>query len=95
MGREIGRVNVQTNELHPSDIEISNLGPGCYVRIVDGDKSYWTEIVKADGNRITAVVHPELGSSGPGCDKCLSSQSAVVYGKQNIVELGCDNYCWC
>jgi len=78
----------------PSESEISNLGPGCYVKIVDGDRTYWTEIIKLEENRITAVVHNEL-SETPKCQSCVSSHAAVVYGKQNIVELGCDNYCWC
>lgn len=85
--------NTKSHHL-PQSTELSNLGPGCYVKIQDGQKSYWTEIVKVDGNRITAVVHPELSERGK-CSSCYSSGTAVAFGKENVISLGCDNYCWC
>ena len=74
--------------------ELSDLGPGCYVQIVDEDCSYWTEIVKIEGEKITAVVHPELDGD-KSCESCKSSSRAVSFSKEHIVGLGCDNYCWC
>lgn len=99
VGRVTGycEMTAQTSNDYRSSIsesDLSNLGPGCYVKIQDSGKSYWTEIVKVDGKRITAIVHPELSENGR-CETCYSAGTAVAYGREHIIGLGCDNYCWC
>jgi len=90
----VTQVNQTQSKANEPAEEYSNLGAGCYVKIVDGDCSYWTEILKVEGASITAVVHPELDEN-PSCNNCKSSVSAVSFTKEHIVDLGCDNYCWC
>jgi len=72
-------------------IETSNLGPGCYVRVGDGKSSCWTEIVQLESGKFIGVVHSELSK----CESCGPSGKALEFEKDNILELGCDNYCFC
>ena len=80
------------NELNQQ--EIDNLGPGCYVQVKDTDGScFWVEITVVEGEEFSGVLHCELG--GSTCQPAKVQLGVAKYNKNQIVSLGCDNYCWC
>lgn len=79
--------------VQPTEDKIDNLGPGCFVRVHDNGGCYWTEIESRDGDHFTGTVHKELSSAG--CKQGFAPGSSVQFDKEQIVLLGCDNYCWC
>ena len=76
-----------------SEEELNNLGPGCYVQVKDGDNCFWAEIQSVNGENFSGTVHCELG--GSVCQTNLNNHSESQFNKKQIVNLGCDNYCWC
>lgn len=77
----------------PSSDELSNLGSGCYVQVKDGENCFWAEIQSIEGEYFTCIIHCELG--GSVCQTSLENLSERLFHKTQIVNLGCDNYCWC
>lgn len=73
--------------------ELENLGPGCYVQVKDGENCYWAEVQSVEGDIFLGTVHCELG--GSTCKTNLENQSVNRFHRKQIVNLGCDNYCWC
>lgn len=83
--------NCEPSELNQQ--EIDNLGPGCYVQVKDGESCFWVEITTVDGEEFSGILHCELG--GSTCQPAKAQQDAAKFNKQQIIGLGCDNYCWC
>lgn len=74
--------------------ELENLGPGCYVKVREGSCSYWAEIMSSEtGNGFKGIVHHELDTAK--CGESHDQKVVSVFTKKQIVDLGCDNYCWC
>lgn len=77
----------------PDSEELENLGPGCYVEVKDGSNQYWAEIQKVDDEFITGLIHYELENSVDGATK--KEKRTGCFSKNQIINLGCDNYCFC
>ena len=77
----------------PDTQELANLGPGCYVQVKDDDSCFWVEITEIKGDEISGILHCELG--GSICQPSKSNLGVTKFNKDQIVNLGCDNYCWC
>ena len=77
----------------PDKQELDNLGPGCYVQVKDGDSCYWVEITEVNGDDFVGILHCELG--GSICRPTKAVKESTNFNKSQIVNLGCDNYCWC
>jgi len=78
----------------PTEDELDNLGPGCYVQVaLEKDCCYWAEITSYENSLFTATVHSELGEAGKGCSK--NRPTTINFTKEQVINLGCDNYCWC
>lgn len=73
--------------------ETDNIGPGCYVKVQDGTGCYWAEITHGEGDTFVGRVHNELAT--PQCHRKSDSTTKVVFDRNQVVDLGCDNYCWC
>lgn len=73
--------------------ELDNLGPGCYVQVKEGESCYWVEITDMAGEEFSGILHCELG--GSECVPTAMTKSIGQFNKDQIVNLGCDNYCWC
>ena len=84
--------NVQALPALPEE-ELENLGPGCYVKVCKGSCCYWAEITENKGENFAAVVHHELDKTN--CPESQNEKVVSVFSKKQIVDLGCDNYCWC
>jgi len=76
-----------------SEEELENLGPGCYVQVNNGESCYWAEVQSVNGDVFSGTVHCELG--GSSCKSNIAEHSESQFHKDQIVNLGCDNYCWC
>jgi len=77
----------------PDSDELANLGPGCYVEVKDGNNKYWAEIQAINNESITGLIHYELENSiDESVDK---TRPTSEFNKDQIVNLGCDNYCFC
>jgi len=76
-----------------NDEELDNLGPGCYVQVKDGESCFWVEITAINNEEFSGVLHCELGESI--CQPAKVSMGLETFNKKQIVNLGCDNYCWC
>lgn len=72
--------------------ELDNLGPGCYVKIKSAQGCCWAEIAEVQGKECVARVHNELSDEQDGLCK---DNPLIHFDKAQIVDLGCDNYCWC
>ncbi len=77
----------------PSEEELDNLGPGCYVQVQAGEDCFWAEITEVNNDLFTGTIHCELGSSQ--CKLSTKTLGSTQFTKTQIVNLGCDNYCWC
>ena len=77
----------------PTPEELENLGAGCYVQVKDGEDCYWVEIQAVENDLFSGVVHCELNDSY--CRSDIVNENIALFNKQQIVGLGCDNYCWC
>lgn len=73
--------------------ELDSLGPGCYVQIKDDDSCFWVEITAVDGEEFSGILHCELG--GSVCQPSKANVAVSKFNKSQIINLGCDNYCWC
>jgi len=85
--------NAECTSCAPDAQELENLGPGCYVQVKDGESCYWVEITEMAGDDFSGVLHCELG--GSDCVPTAKTKSIGQFTKNQIVNLGCDNYCWC
>ena len=86
-------VSVNTNQSLPSEEELDNLGPGCYVQVKTGDDCFWAEITEVNNGTFTGSIHCELGSSS--CKSDTKILGSTTFTKDQVINLGCDNYCWC
>jgi len=77
----------------PSQEELDNLGPGCYVQVKSNDELFWAEITEVSGENCTGSIHCELG--GSTCKSNTKILGEMQFTKSQIINLGCDNYCWC
>ena len=77
----------------PSQEELDNLGPGCYVQVKSESDCFWAEITEVDGDICTGTIHCELGAAP--CKPSTKTLGEAQFNKSQVVNLGCDNYCWC
>ena len=75
----------------PTDNLLDNLGPGCFVRVDQGNGPFWVEIEDTDGYIFGGRVHPNLG----GIECPYHAECEVHFKREEISRLGCDNYCFC
>lgn len=68
------------------------IGPGCFVKVVDGNTCYWAEVEGCNTVQATGQVRRELG--GKDCPNAPKTEKAT-FERGKIVALGCDKYCWC
>lgn len=77
--------------------QLNVLGNGCFVRVNNQGRCCWVEVEQQDDNgELLGVVHPELEGSDESCEgvRCELSGHVRVHRDQ-VVELGCDRYCFC
>ena len=77
----------------PTEKLLNNLGPGCFIKVRDGDNCFWAEITAVGDAAFSGVVHRELAT--PKCQPKPASAGAETFRRDQIVALGCDRYCWC
>lgn len=75
----------------PTENLLDNLGPGCFVRVNQGNGPFWVEIKDGDGYMFGGKVHPQFG----GADCPYHSEVNVLFNREEISDLGCDRYCFC
>lgn len=91
-GKEASGVWIMLNQTITcaiSSSELDNLGPGCYVKVARETGSCWAEICGVNGENCVGMIHNEL--SEPDCQ----NRPLIQFSKEQIIDLGCDNYCWC
>ena len=86
-------IEIINEESLPSEEELESLGPGCYVQVKSGNDCFWAEITEVEGDTFTGTIHCELGSSS--CKASTKTLGSTQFEKSQVVNLGCDNYCWC
>ncbi|MDH5256602.1 MAG: hypothetical protein OEX07_01300 [Gammaproteobacteria bacterium] len=86
-------IEIVSEKALPTQEELDNLGPGCYVQVKSGEECFWAEITEVDGDNCIGSIHCELGSSS--CKSSTKTLGETQFTKDQIVNLGCDNYCWC
>lgn len=91
--KPIQDIPITNEDTAPNKLELDNLGPGCYVQVKDADNCFWVEITEVKGEVFSGILHCELG--GSVCTPSKENVSSSVFHKNQIVNLGCDNYCWC
>jgi len=77
----------------PTEKLLNNLGPGCFIRVRDGENCFWAEIASVEGAVFTGYVHRELAT--PKCQAKPATAGTETFSREQIVALGCDRYCWC
>lgn len=77
----------------PTEKLLNNLGPGCFIRVRDGDNCFWAEISSAEGGQYIGIVHRELAT--PKCQTKPTTGGTATFSREQIVALGCDRYCCC
>jgi hypothetical protein len=77
----------------PTEQLLNNLGPGCYIKVRDGENCFWAEVSSTKEGEFTGVIHNELAS--PKCQTKIASASEIAFHHDQIVALGCDRYCNC
>ncbi len=75
----------------PTEKLLDNLGPGCYVKINQGNGECWVEINYTNGYMFGGTVHPRI--NGEHCP--YQSEVNVLFNRDEIVNLGCDHFCFC
>jgi len=75
----------------PNERLLDNLGPGCFVKVDQGNGSCWVEIKDTDGYMFGGIVHPRL--SGVECP--YHKEGNILFNRDEISLLGCDKYCFC
>jgi len=92
--KSIEIVNISAEQSPPSEEELDNLGPGCYVQVIKkGDDCFWAEITEVNDGIFTGTIHCELGASS--CKSNTKTLGNTTFTKDQVINLGCDNYCWC
>lgn len=80
-----------------SDFSAENLAhilPGCYVKIQKGSHDFWVEITNIEESQFKALVkHVEGGEFDATTE--LKQGDAIIFEKNEILETGCDRWCWC
>jgi len=75
----------------PTPQSLDQLGPGCFVKVERGNKSFWVEIDDTDGYKFAGWVHPNYDAEDcPYVEMCH-----VSFNRNEISRLGCDHYCYC
>ena len=78
----------------PNEQELENLGAGCFVQVHYGENYDWVEVIGVENEVLTGVLRCEL--DGSVCEvKDDKNKKEIKFKKNQIVNLGCDNYCWC
>ncbi|MDH5328091.1 MAG: hypothetical protein OEZ68_19410 [Gammaproteobacteria bacterium] len=77
----------------PTELQLENLGSGCFVQINDAQTCYWVEIDGEDEGKLTGMTHPELGDEQ--CRACESKPSRVQFSRDQVKYVGCDRFCFC
>lgn len=72
----------------PDETRLSDLGPGCFVRVRYQAQNMWVEITEMHGVQFQGRVHSELGAE-PTID--VKQQWHI----NDINALGCNRYCAC
>jgi hypothetical protein len=75
----------------PNEDLLDNLGPGCFVKVDQGNGPFWVEVDDIDGYIFGGKVHPKL--SGIECP--YHKEVNVLFNRSEISRLGCDRYCFC
>jgi len=79
----------------PTTDLIANLGPGCYVQILDNNDLFWVEIETVCDSEYKGRVHPKL-NTGLNTGYCpFGDDNLVLFCKEQITLLGCDRFCFC
>jgi len=77
----------------PTEELLNNLGPGCFIRVRDGENCFWAEISSVEGGEYTGIIHRELAT--PKCQAKSATADTETFSREQIVALGCDRYCCC
>jgi hypothetical protein len=76
----------------PTEEQISQLGPGCWVRADNGNSSFWVEISSVNDGIIRAEIR-EILNSEESSDYVLGQELKF---RHNVINaLGCDHFCFC
>jgi len=78
----------------PSQLELDNMGAGCFIRVKYGENLDWVEVIEIEGDVLTGVLHCELDGSICKVEDDRDKKE-IKFKKNQIINLGCDNFCWC
>lgn len=72
--------------------EMDHVGPGCFVKVGDGQVTFWAQVKTINGDQLGGSV---LEIVERNALSNIAAGSHVRFKHQHIVELGCDYLCFC
>lgn len=73
--------------------EADHVHAGCFVKVNNENGCYWAEITDVVPGGYAGIVHPELGDKD--CKLVNANLLADTFRLDEIIDLGCDNFCFC
>ena len=87
---------VEDDFVKPSCKNLSNIGPGCFVRIEHNADSVWIEITGTDDDgQLQGIMHPELSGEKSTTANSVATGTVVKLKAEQVNALGCNRYCYC